>query len=75
MSQETAVDYLLRVLKSTYGDHATDLIQEEITLIKRLYRLQMQNSFIAGGQAAWNAARNREFQTFDDYFDDMYKTE
>ena len=79
-NKQTTVDYLIRVLtEHGFIDLLYTLPESKlwtiIEQVKEMEEKQHSNTFLAGGKSAFNAAKGRDFTTFEDYYNETYKSE
>jgi hypothetical protein len=74
MAQQTAVEWLEEQLNK-WSDGRFYLPPHLFEQAKQMEEKQHSNTFLAGGRSAFNAAKGRDFATFEDYYNETYKKE
>jgi hypothetical protein len=69
--KQTAVEWLITQLPMGVKNAIADKIEQA----KQMEEKQHSNTFLAGGRSAFNAAKGRDFTTFEDYYNETYGKE
>ena len=72
MAQQTAVEWLEEQLNK-WSDGRFYLPPHLFEQAKQMEEKQHSNTFLTGGRSAFNAAKGRDFTTFEDYYNETYK--
>lgn len=70
-NKQTAVEWLMTQLPMGVKNAIADKIEQA----KEMEEKQHSNTFLAGGRSAFNAAKGRDFTTFEDYYNETYGKE
>lgn len=65
----TAIEWLVEKIQQAKPTFKFDSLIREA---KEMEKEQHLNTFLAGGKSAFNAAKGRDFTTFEDYYNETY---
>ena len=73
--KQTAVEWLAKELYEKFemkGDG--NLFDEFLKQAKEMEYKQLEDSFINGGKSAFNMMKGRDLKTFEEYYEETFKT-